>query len=155
MGETRQLAADPAELLKQDHDRLRILFRKHAQTEAGNSEARELLFREIRREVRIHTSIERDCFYPALGNSLPAIHEDHVAIDGLLDKLSRMSVTDKSYDALLKLLEENFVLHATAEERDLFPQLRRLPEYTRYELTIQLEKARVEVSRAADSTDLP
>ena len=153
MAETRLLASDPAELLKQDHDRLRILFKKHGQTAVDNAHAREALFRQIRREIRIHSSIERDCFYPALRDSLPAIHEDHVAIDGLLDKLSRTSSTDKSYDALLRLLEENFSLHAAAEERDLFPKLRRLPAYTRYELTIQLERARVEISRAADSAD--
>jgi len=148
MTETRLLAASPTDVLMQDHDRLRHLFAKHARTPAEPSEARTALFRKIRHELRVHGAIEREYFYPVLQDAARRIAEDHVAMDGLLDKLSEMNPSDKSYDALMKLLEENFTLHAGVEERDLFPGLGLLSPLARQELTLQLENARDRLGRS-------
>jgi hemerythrin superfamily protein len=142
MSDTRLLAASPVDVLMQDHDRIRHLFKEYAQRSPDPPELREPLFRQIRREMRVHAAIEREHFYPALTSSLPVLQEDHLAIEGLLEKLSQMKVGDKSYDALMKLLEETFRLHAAVEERDLFPQLDRLSPLSRQELTMKLENAR-------------
>lgn len=151
MSDTRVLAADPVELLKQDHDRLRILFRKYAQTAAANVEARDALFRRIRHDLRIHDVIEREYFYPMLSPGLSSLQDDHAAMEGLLEKLSGMSGGDRSTGALVRLLEENFNLHAAAEERDCFPRLRKLPSFDQYELTLRLETARAEMEGADGS----
>ena len=142
MGETRLLAASPTDVLMQDHDRLRHLFAEHARTPPEASKARTALFREIRQELRVHGAIEREHFYPSLNDRARPFAEDHVAIDGLLDKLSGMNPSDKSYDALMKLLEENFTLHAAVEERDLFPALGHLSPLALQEMTLKLENAR-------------
>jgi len=148
MADTRLLSAGPLEVLKQDHDRIRTHFRTHAQTPVDQTAVRDELFREIRRELRVHGMIERDHVYPVLNGTSPGLADDHVAIEGLLDKLAAMSSGDKSYDALMKLLEENVALHAAAEERVLFPRLERLSPLAAYELTIQLENARDRFWRA-------
>ncbi|HLY73630.1 MAG TPA: hemerythrin domain-containing protein [Planctomycetota bacterium] len=148
MSDTRLLAASPAELLRQDHDRIRQMFADYDRTAPDLEEARQHLFEEIRLEMLVHGKIEREYFYPALETDRPAIQEDHVALEGLLEKLSEMKVGDKSFDALMKLLEENFTLHAAAEERELFSQLERLAPLPRQELTLKLESARVHSGRA-------
>lgn len=142
MAETRLLAASPSDVLKQDHDRIRIHFRRYAQLPADQEAARDGLFGEIRRELRIHGMIERDFIYPIVKGKGPALDDDHDAIEGLMDKLAAMSSSDKSHGALTRLLEETFVLHAAVEERDLFPRLHRLAPLDAYELTLKLENAR-------------
>ena len=142
MSDTRLLAASPADVLRQDHDWIRQLFAEYDRIPQDHSEAREHLFREIRDELRMHGTIEREHFYPALMSHPLAIQEDHVALEGLIEKLSEMKVGDKSFDALMKLLEEHFALHAAVEERDLFPLVERLTPLARQELTLQLESAR-------------
>jgi hemerythrin superfamily protein len=146
MSDTRLLSANPADLLMQDHDRIRHLFAEHARSE--HSETRQQLFRQIRQELGLHGAIEQKYIYPLLKGGLLAIAEDHAAIEGLLEKLSQMNVGEKSYDALMKLLEENFTLHAAVEERDLFPQLERLSPLSRQELTPKLENARSRLGRS-------
>lgn len=148
MAETRLLAASPAEVLMQDHDRLRHLFATHARTSPEASEARTALFRQIRHELRIHGAIEREHFYPSLKEGARPLTDDHIAMDGLVDKLSEMNPSDKSYEALMRLLEESFTLHATAEERDLFPRLDHLSPLARQELTLSLENARERLGRS-------
>jgi len=148
MAETRILAASPAEVLMQDHDRLRHLFAAHARTTPEALETRTALFRQIRQELRVHGAIEREYFYPSLKDGRRPTAEDHVAMDSLVDKLSEMHPSDKSYDALLRLLEENFTLHAAAEERDLFPGLDHLSPLARQELTLALENARDRLGRS-------
>jgi hemerythrin superfamily protein len=148
MSDTRLLAASPAEVLRQDHDRIRQLFAEYDRTAPNLQEARQHLIDEIRHDLRVHGTIEREHFYPALRLDWPAIQEDHVALEGLLEKLSEMKVGDKSFDALMKLLEENFTLHAAIEERDLFPKLERLAPLPRQELTLKLENARDQLGRA-------
>ena len=142
MADTRLLAASPSDVLKQVHDRLRHLFAEHARTAPEPSEARTTLFRQIRHDLRVHGAIEREYLYPSLKDGARSIAEDHVAMDGLVDKLSEMNPSDKSYDALMKLLEEAFTVHAAVEERDLFPRLGRLSPLDRQELTLKLENAR-------------
>lgn len=142
MADTRLLAANPADVLRQGHDRLRHLFEEHARTAPEQSEARTALFKQIRHELRVHGEIEREFLYPSLKDSARSVAEDHVAMDGLVGKLSEMKPSDKSYDALLKLLEENFALHSAVEERELFPRLGRLSPRDRQELTLKLENAR-------------
>ncbi|HVR82962.1 MAG TPA: hemerythrin domain-containing protein [Planctomycetota bacterium] len=141
MADPRLLAPSPADVLMRDHDRIRHLFAEYSRLSPEQSEARERLVRQIRHDLRLHATIEREHFYPAI-SAAPDLHEDHLAMEGLLDKLSGTKVADKSYDALLKLLEENFSLHAAVEERDLFPQLERLSPLSRRELTMKLESAR-------------
>ena len=147
MANTRLLAASPALVLMQDHRRIRQLFQDHAQLGPENPEGRESLFRQIRHELVLHGAIERDHVYPSMKDSLPSIWEDHAAIEGLMEKLAEMNVGDKSYDALMKLLEENFSLHADGEERELFPRLNRLSPLARQELTLKLENAREQIGK--------
>jgi len=142
MADTRLLSAHPAELLQQDHDRLRHLFAEHARTAPELSDVRTGLFRQIRQELRVHGAIEREHVYPALKDHAKSISEDHAAMDALADKLSEMNPGDKSHEALLKLLEEGFTVHAAAEERDLFPRLDRLSPLARQEMTLQMERTR-------------
>jgi len=147
MSDTRLLSANPADILMQDHERIRHLFAEVARAE--DPEIRQRRFRQLRQELRAHGAIEQEYVYPILKGGVAAIAEDHAALEGLLEKLSEMNVGDKSYDALMKLLEENFTLHAAVEERDLFPQLERLSPLSRQELTPKLENARSRRGRSS------
>lgn len=142
MPDTRLRTPNPARLLKQDHDRIKRLFALHGRTAPEEASDREALFRVLRRELLAHSALEERHFYSALPRSDVAIREDHSAMEGLLEKLALMKSTDKSYDALMRLLEENFALHAAAEEKELFPKLDRLSIDRRQALIVALEYAK-------------
>src|SRR5436190_22211703 len=59
---------DPIELLKQDHDKVRDLFKSYRalEEEEGGKREKRRLFSEINRELSIHTRIEEEVFYPAV-----------------------------------------------------------------------------------------
>jgi hemerythrin superfamily protein len=142
MPDTRVLAPNPARLLRQEHERIRRLFALHGRTAPEETADREALFRLIRREMLSHGALEARHFYSAINIGDASLQDDHAAMEGLLEKLALTKSTDKSYDALMKLLEENFALHAAAEERELFPKLDRLGVDRLQALTIALEYAR-------------
>src|SRR5258706_7780757 len=106
MPDSRLLTRSPSTFLLQEHEWIRQLFSLHARADAGDTLAKDALFQKIRHEVRAHGAIEEEYFYPAMKEFVPSIPEDHSAMEGLLEKLSVMKSSDRSYDALMKLLEE-------------------------------------------------
>lgn len=150
MEPTRLIAPSPVDLLKRDHDRIRILFKKRAQAPVEAAELRRSIFRELRSALLLHGELERDYVYPALPEGTASIREDHAEIQGLIDALSIRAGGGRSADALVRLLEEAFTMHAAIEERDYHPRLQKLTDFARYELTLRLENVRAELQRRRD-----
>ena len=142
MPNTRVLTPNPARLLRQDHERIRRLFALHGRTASEETGDREAFFRLIRREMLSHSALEARHFYSAFDVGETTLQDDQAAMEGLLERLALTKSTDKSYDALMKLLEENFALHSAAEERELFPRLDSMSLDRLQALTIALEYAR-------------
>ncbi|HEX8255672.1 MAG TPA: hemerythrin domain-containing protein [Thermoanaerobaculia bacterium] len=122
------------ELLRSDHDRLREMLPRLYDT-AIASEERNRLREDVEKEIKIHSMLEEEIFYPAWKDAtddqkdrdeyFEAIEEHHV-VDMLLPELMTLDATDDSFRAKSKVLRELFEHHAGEEEEDMFPRAQQL-----------------------------
>ena len=139
-------------LLKNDHEGLTALFNKY-QKPAGprGQNGKKELFEEIRRELLIHSQMEEEIFYPALGGTssvraaelVSAAEQEHRAVDKLLQELSSINVADRQFDTKMSQLMELVAAHIEKEEEEIFDEARKnLPEFRLEELGLEMEDRR-------------
>jgi hemerythrin-like domain-containing protein len=110
--------SDAIALLKADHRKVEGLFEKFEKAQEGQKET---LARQICNELKIHTSIEEEIFYPALEGRIEegTINEAYVEHDGakvLINDIIAGGPDDKFYDAKVKVLSEEIKHHVKEEE---------------------------------------
>jgi len=114
---------DAITLLKQDHTKVRALFKEYEDAGDRAIQTKHRLFDEIKQELDVHAAIEEEIFYPAVKRLraedardlvLEAIEEHHV-IKTLLKELAGLTPEDEAFDAKVKVLCENVDHHATEE----------------------------------------
>jgi hemerythrin superfamily protein len=117
------------ELLLSQHREVDELFSKieSAKSEDKKSE----LFDEIADKLAIHAAIEEHHFYPAVRAArtediLLESLEEHLGIKRVLADLLDISVDDETFDAKVKVLQEQVEHHVEEEESDLFPKVKKL-----------------------------
>lgn len=122
---------DAIDLLKADHRKVEALF--EAFDKARRSDRKASLVGQICTELKIHTIIEEELFYPALRGKIDdaILDEGFVEHDGakvLINDLENGKPTDDFYDAKVKVLAEEIKHHVAEEERwitGMFAQGRR------------------------------
>jgi hypothetical protein len=134
---TRNTHTDAIELLREDHKRLRGLLGRLEKTTERASESREELLQRIEQEVKIHTTIEEEIFYPAYKAAVTkredaklyqeAIEEHHVA-DTVLGEIKQADVESDIFSAKAKVLKDVIEHHAQEEETQMFPRAKRAME---------------------------
>lgn len=121
-------------LLKNDHDRLRELLDLLAQTTEEDEEERRDLVRSLEQQVRAHTQLEEEFFYPAFKSADEKAHkkmyfeavEEHRAVgDLVLPDLVKTEPASLSFSGRAKVLKELVEHHAGEEEREMFPEAER------------------------------
>lgn len=126
----RRPMPDPVEMLKQDHARVKGLFRKWEAAPAGQPERRRELVVQIIRELVVHERIEEDVFYPAFRQAAGAkgkeivahSHMEHEVVDNLVDQLQQTDLDDPQFEGLLRLVIENVEHHIQEEEEKMLPK---------------------------------
>lgn len=122
---------DAIALLKADHRKVEELFEQFEKTRiAGRKHA---IAHEICVELKIHTSIEEEIFYPAFRGIIEdnVLNEAYVGHDGakiLINDIEAGSPEDDFYDAKVKVLSEEIKHHVHEEEmpsEGMFAQCRR------------------------------
>jgi hemerythrin superfamily protein len=146
-------------LLRNDHESLRVMFDQFKKpTSARGQNGKKELFNEIRREILIHSQMEREIFYPAVvGTSSARANElisqaeqEHRSVEKLLQELSGMSASDKQFDARMGTLMDQVNEHIEMEEEQIFDEARKnLPEYRLEELGLEMEDRRKILSTMA------
>lgn len=122
---------DAIALLKADHRKVEDLFEQFEK--ARTDDRKQTLAREICSELKIHTAIEEEIFYPAFREKIEAdmLDEAHVEHDGakvLINDIESSSPSDDFYDAKLTVLSEEIKHHVHEEEmpsEGMFAQCRR------------------------------
>jgi hemerythrin-like domain-containing protein len=125
---------DAISLLKQDHQKVRGLLRRlDATTERGTKLRTELL-NQIQNEVKVHTTIEEEIFYPAYKEAVrkkadkelyyEALEEHHV-VDLVLPEIKASDADSEEFGAKAKVLKTLIEHHAEEEETAMFPRARR------------------------------
>lgn len=122
---------DAIALLKADHRKVEQLFA--AFEEAKGASRKEKLAREICTELKIHTLLEEEIFYPALRGKIEddLLDEAYVEHDGakvLINDIEAGGPDEQYYDAKVKVLSEEIEHHVGEEEKPaegMFAQCRK------------------------------
>jgi len=128
---------DAINLLKDDHRQVKHLFEQFEA--AGDRRAKAILAKEAMLELKIHTTVEEEIFYPAVRKAMKkklgkeettdlmdeADEEHHVA-KLLIAELETMKASDDHWEAKFTVLSENVLHHVKEEEGEMFPKARAL-----------------------------
>ena len=111
---------DATQLLTQDHREVEELFEKFEK--ASGDGAKEKLAKQICTELKVHSMIEEEIFYPALRGKISDddLDEAYVEHDGakvLINEIEAGGPDDDFYDAKVKVLQEQIEHHVEEEEK--------------------------------------
>lgn len=122
------------ELLKDDHDKVRELLSQLVNTTEGAYKKRPELLAKIEKEMKVHTKIEEEIFYPAFkeanGKENDKMYfeafEEHRAVDDLvMPDLKKADPEGTAFSGRAKVLKELIEHHAEEEEGEMFEQARK------------------------------
>jgi len=122
---------DAIALLKADHRKVEELFEQFENT--SGSSRKQKIAHQICVELKIHTTIEEEIFYPAFEGKIEedTLREAYVEHDGakvLVNDIEASSPDDEFYDSKVKVLSEEIEHHVGEEERPaegMFAQCRK------------------------------
>ena len=95
--------------------------------------AKESLVQQICSELKVHTTLEEEIFYPAARIALDDDGDDlldeaaveHASAKDLIAQLEGASSDDELYDAKVTVLSEYIKHHVKEEHEELFPRCRK------------------------------
>ena len=152
--------SDAIALLKADHRKVEELFEKFEKT--NDASKKQLLAGEICTELKIHTMIEEELFYPAFDGKIDEdlLSEAYVEHDGakvLINDIEAGTPSDEFYDAKVKVLSEEIEHHVHEEEMQsegMFAQCRKT-DVDLVALGEQMLARKEELIALADTSGLP
>ncbi|KEZ16456.1 Hemerythrin HHE cation binding domain-containing protein [Sphingobium yanoikuyae] len=111
--------SDAIALLKSDHRTVEELFEQYEK--AASAKKKGDIAHQICTELKIHTLIEEEIFYPAFESKIEAdtLEEAYVEHDGakvLINDIEAGSTQDRFFDAKVKVLSEEIKHHVHEEE---------------------------------------
>jgi hemerythrin-like domain-containing protein len=124
------------QLLKDDHKKVKGLLAELEATTARGTKKRTQLLATIGQELRVHSKIEEEIFYPAFKAAgeksdddkmyFEALEEHRAAGDLVLPDLERTEPSSEKFSGRAKVLKELIEHHADEEEKEMFPRARKL-----------------------------
>jgi hypothetical protein len=125
--------ADAFALLKADHKKVKGLFNQFRKAKKQDADAatKSALVAQICMELRVHTQIEEEIFYPAVREQvedqdiMDEALVEHAGAKELVAQLEGMSPGDDLYDAKVTVLGEEIDHHVKEEEGPMFRKAKR------------------------------
>jgi hemerythrin superfamily protein len=120
---------DAIAMLKRDHDNVKALFDQFEKAE--RKAEKQKIVKQALEELRIHSTLEEEIFYPAIREQLKngimneADEEHHVA-KVLIAELDTIDGDDDHFDAKFTVLAESVRHHIKEEEDQMLPKARDL-----------------------------
>lgn len=122
---------DAIALLKLDHENVRTLL---GTLENATGARRTKLLAQVEQELKIHTTIEEEIFYPAYREAARAkqdqkLYYEAVEEHGVVDMFLPNAATGSNPDELkakAKVLKDLVEHHAKEEETEMFPRARKV-----------------------------
>lgn len=133
MSTNRGERKDAISLLKKDHQLVQDLLQKLESSSGRASRSRDSLLSEIDQELKTHSLIEEEIFYPAFKESVTKkdqqklyfeAKEEHHLVDVVLGEFEDAEDND-SFSAKCKVLKDLVEHHIEEEEREMFPMAKK------------------------------
>ena len=125
-------AQDAIAMLTADHKKVKRLFADFDKLkDAGSDEDKASIVDQICNELKIHTELEEEIFYPAVrkaiddGDLMDEALVEHAGAKDLIAQLEDARPEDDLYDAKVTVLGEQIQHHVKEEEGDMFPKAKK------------------------------
>ena len=114
-------------MLRQDHKKVEGLFEEFKKAETASARLR--IAKQAFKELKVHSKLEEEIFYPAFRKSdeegaedqVGEAFEEHHLVDLLIGEMERMGGGDDKFKHKFTVLSEVVLHHAKEEEREMFP----------------------------------
>ena len=125
--------------LTADHRRVKALFKEFSAVKGTgvkgnggqNGAEKAALVKKICTELKIHTEIEEEIFYPAVraqiddDDLMDEALVEHAGAKKIIEELEGMEPEDELYNAKVTVLGEEIDHHAAEEEHKMFPRAKK------------------------------
>lgn len=127
MATKKKVQIDAIALLKADHKKVRALLETLDETDAPARRVK--LLGQIETELKVHTQIEEEIFYPAFKRKAEdseemqmflEAKEEHGLVDIMLPKVKASKPDSDQFAARAKVLKDLVLHHAKEEEKEMF-----------------------------------
>lgn len=125
------MSSDALVLLREDHQRIRALFKDFRAAGEGPPARRKKIVSRILEELTVHTFIENEVLYPRIRSMIHDLEsdilesfEEHQVADLLSAELADLGPEDERFEAKTTVLIESVTQHITEEEQEWFPRVR-------------------------------
>ena len=125
---------DAIALLKSDHEKVRGLFAQLEKSAMRGGPKVEKLVTQIEAELKIHTTIEEEIFYPAFRDAVRSkddkemyyeAQEEHHVVKLVIPDVDGSQKSGPEFAAKAKVLKELVEHHADEEEKEMFKSARK------------------------------
>jgi hemerythrin-like domain-containing protein len=120
---------DATAMLRADHKKVSALF---AQYEAARATSRkQAIVAQICMELKVHTQIEEEIFYPAVKAALkdhelvPEATVEHASVKDLIAQVEGKQPDGEMFDAKIQVMSEFVKHHVKEEQNEMFPKARK------------------------------
>lgn len=122
------------QLLLKDHEEIKDFFKQFEEAGERAYKKKQSIAQETIKELRAHSQLEERIFYPAVQEKgskeikdliLEGIEEHRVA-DFMMGRIEQTDPEDKLFAARYKVLTESVQHHLKEEERQVFPEARKV-----------------------------
>ncbi len=152
-------SSDGLQLLASDHRDVEDLFEKFEKSRGAS--AKQKIVRQICTELKVHSMIEEEIYYPAIrgkveDEDLDEAYVEHDSAKLLINELEAAEPDEAFFDAKVKVLKELVEHHVKEEERqhgNLFQQTR-AADVDLQAMGRQLAERKAELMALAQSGDL-
>lgn len=127
---------DATKLLMEDHEKVRHLLKQLTDSTARAGKTRAGLLDKIALELKVHTQIEEEIFYPAFKQAaqdaedqklyFEALEEHRAAGELVLPDLQKTDVASEQFAGRAKVLRDLVEHHAEEEESEMFKRARKV-----------------------------
>jgi len=122
---------DAIDMLKQDHDKVEKAFKDFDKMDRQDAEACRRLIQAVCEDLKMHTALEEEVFYPAVRKAIgdedlmSEAAVEHETASMLIDQLESTGPDDPSYFATFTVLGEYVKHHIKEEQGEMFPAAKR------------------------------
>jgi hemerythrin-like domain-containing protein len=125
-------APEAIEMLIEDHRKVQKMFKQFEKMkDEGDEQQKRDLVEQTCAELKVHTQIEEEIFYPAAREALEEADlvaealVEHGSAKQLIEQLEAMDGGGETFDATFIVLGEYVNHHITEEQNEMFPKLKK------------------------------